>query len=72
MKPLESLTLATLREAELGFLGFRIKTRKQTPENWGAPEKEELADKLDFLERRFLAQERDFKRETWLKVEKFG
>src|SRR6266446_9347942 len=35
--PLESLTRATLRSAEFGFLGVMILTCKQTPFFWGHP-----------------------------------
>src|SRR5436305_1576800 len=35
--PLESRTRATLRSAELGFLGVMILTCKQTPFFWGQP-----------------------------------
>lgn len=37
MRPLDSLTRATLRTAELGFLGFVVKTRAHTPLTCGAP-----------------------------------
>src|SRR5437867_1933283 len=33
--PLVSLTRATFRSAELGFLGVDVKTRTQTPRFWG-------------------------------------
>src|ERR1700722_18813474 len=35
--PLVSRTRATLRSAELGFLGVVVKTRVHTPRRWGAP-----------------------------------
>ena len=35
--PLVSLTLATLRKAELGFFGVVVYTRVHTPRLWGAP-----------------------------------
>src|SRR6185503_7330427 len=35
--PLVSRTRATLRRAELGFLGVEVKTRTQTPRFWGDP-----------------------------------
>src|SRR5436189_6466607 len=35
--PFVSLTRATLRRAELGFLGVTVKTRVQTPRFCGAP-----------------------------------
>src|SRR5580692_5635053 len=35
--PLESLTRATLRRAELGFLGVFVYTRVHTPRRCGAP-----------------------------------
>src|SRR5579884_2104870 len=35
--PLVSLTLATLRSAEFGFLGVVVKTCVHTPRRWGAP-----------------------------------
>ena len=33
--PLVSLTRATLRNAEFGFLGVWVYTRVQTPRRWG-------------------------------------
>src|SRR5918998_6311218 len=35
--PLERRTRATLRSAELGFLGVWVNTRVHTPRRWGAP-----------------------------------
>src|SRR6202163_2560980 len=35
--PLVRRTRATLRRAELGFLGVVVKTRVHTPRRWGAP-----------------------------------
>src|SRR5918999_4451369 len=35
--PLDSRTRATLRSAELGFLGVWVNTRVHTPRRWGAP-----------------------------------
>src|SRR5882672_78948 len=35
--PLVSLTRATLRSAEFGFLGVEVKTRTHTPRFWGEP-----------------------------------
>src|SRR5215831_3195547 len=35
--PLDSRTRATLRSAELGFLGVCVNTRVHTPRRWGAP-----------------------------------
>src|SRR5918994_2335134 len=35
--PLDRRTRATLRSAELGFLGVWVNTRVHTPRRWGAP-----------------------------------
>src|SRR6476469_7877048 len=35
--PVVSRTRATLRSAELGFLGVWVNTRVQTPRRWGEP-----------------------------------
>src|SRR5262245_33419417 len=35
--PLDRRTRATLRRAELGFLGVWVNTRVHTPRRWGAP-----------------------------------
>src|SRR4029077_8231899 len=35
--PVVRRTRATLRSAELGFLGVCVKTRVQTPRRWGEP-----------------------------------
>ena len=49
--PVVNRTLATLRSAELGFLGVVVYTRVQTPRRWGAPRRAGVLDLSDLFSR---------------------
>src|SRR5581483_7930571 len=49
--PVVSRTRATLRSAELGFLGVVVYTRVQTPRRWGAPRRAGVLVLSDFCSR---------------------
>src|SRR5437588_7379372 len=51
--PLVSLTRATLRRAEFGFLGVVVYTRVHTPRRWGAPLRAGVLVFVDFDSRPF-------------------